>query len=146
MTENELRHYGVRGMKWGVRRYQKNDGTLTSAGKKRYSATKSDEIVYGKKSAQRIADRRNKGDSRKKAVAKEIGRKAATSAAISVASSLGIYALTSGKAGKMLSAGKKVVDSYMNVSVLDSSGKVLTRYHENVKVGEAAVAALLKRS
>jgi len=30
----ELRHYGVPGMRWGVRRYQKKDGTLTSAGKK----------------------------------------------------------------------------------------------------------------
>lgn len=34
---DRLLHYGVKGMKWGVRRYQKKDGTLTSAGKKRYS-------------------------------------------------------------------------------------------------------------
>ena len=29
-------HYGILGMKWGVRRYRNNDGSLTSAGKKRY--------------------------------------------------------------------------------------------------------------
>lgn len=32
---NELCHYGVKGMKWGVRRYQNRDGSLTSEGRKR---------------------------------------------------------------------------------------------------------------
>ena len=32
---NELYHHGVKGQRWGFRRYQNKDGTLTSAGKKR---------------------------------------------------------------------------------------------------------------
>ena len=33
---SDLRHHGIKGMKWGVRRYQNKDGSLTPAGKKRY--------------------------------------------------------------------------------------------------------------
>lgn len=35
MTSNELYHHGIKGMKWGVRRYQNKDGTLTKAGRKK---------------------------------------------------------------------------------------------------------------
>lgn len=36
MENKELQHHGIPGMKWGIRRYQNKDGSLTAAGKKRY--------------------------------------------------------------------------------------------------------------
>ena len=35
-----IAHHGIKGQKWGVRRYQNPDGTLTEAGKRRYSLDK----------------------------------------------------------------------------------------------------------
>lgn len=34
---NTLQHHGIKGMKWGIRRYQNKDGSLTPEGRKRYS-------------------------------------------------------------------------------------------------------------
>lgn len=52
MDKNQLTHWGVMGMKWGRRRYQNPDGSLTPEGKRRYAYKQmslSEKIAYKKK-------------------------------------------------------------------------------------------------
>ena len=41
--DDELYHHGIKGMKWGIRRYQNKDGSLTDAGRQRLGLNKYDE-------------------------------------------------------------------------------------------------------
>lgn len=45
---NELYHHGIKGQKWGVRRYQNRDGTLTKAGKRQLQKQNRREIEAAK--------------------------------------------------------------------------------------------------
>lgn len=44
----EIYHWGIKGMKWGVRRYQNKDGTLTPAGIRRYAKQDAEEYANAK--------------------------------------------------------------------------------------------------
>lgn len=87
MDEKELLHWGIKGMKWGVRRYQNKDGTLTPAGKKRYNAEmerlKNEEKILKNKEATRaklakLETKQKEIDERKKALEGKSNSKSVT--------------------------------------------------------------------
>ena len=58
MENNSLSHWGIKGMKWGRRRYQNPDGSLTPEGKKRYDDPHEDyRRAHDKKSVKQMSDR-----------------------------------------------------------------------------------------
>lgn len=67
---DELTHWGVKGMRWGIRRYQNKDGTLTDAGKKRLAkesaALKKEEQII--KNRKRTKAKIDKLEARRKAL------------------------------------------------------------------------------
>lgn len=60
--EYELYHYGTKGMRWGVRRYQNADGSLTEAGQKRLDKYKSKELnkIVDKYKVEKLTEKRDK--------------------------------------------------------------------------------------
>lgn len=58
IKEDELYHHGIKGQKWGVRRFQNPDGTLTAAGKRRaYKNLSRGSVDYGKTLSKSQKDR-----------------------------------------------------------------------------------------
>lgn len=76
MENVELQHHGTKGMKWGIRRYQNSDGSLTPAGKKRYGIIGSiKERSAAKKKQKQRAEALEKAREAKKTKAEEVAEK-----------------------------------------------------------------------
>ncbi len=75
MDNTELIHHGIKGQKWGVRRYQNKDGTRTAAGKKREKALNADSQVKAQRKAE-VKSRRTMIDDEARAMSdKELQQK-----------------------------------------------------------------------
>lgn len=100
MNETWLAHHGIKGQKWGVRRFENKDGSLTEAGKKRYSKANDE---------QEDNEQTNK---------KKIAKKIAIGAAFVAGTGLAIYGgfkLKDYYKGKKTPASNKVLDDLFDI-------------------------------
>lgn len=110
MQEISLNHHGVKGMKWGVRRFQKKDGSLTSAGKKRYASSSPKKV--SKPSSESKQEKKTVKDLSDEELRKRITR-------------LQLEKQYKDLQPQKISAGKKFVDSVIIPAVNESAKNVL---------------------
>lgn len=77
MSDNKLYHHGVKGQKWGIRRYQNKNGSLTALGEKRMArlnARKTADDLKAKRKERKLAEEKAKQDMKQDALDRESAR------------------------------------------------------------------------
>lgn len=118
---DELYHWGIKGQKWGVRRYQNKDGSLTAEGKKRYQQNDHPDYTHAheKKSVRELSDselnakinRLQKEKQYESLIAKPDRIKQAIGIAGTAATALGTINTLYNNYGAVTKIGKNIVDS-----------------------------------
>ena len=131
MEKDSLMHFGIKGMRWGVRRYQNKDGSLTPAGKVRYSENYSeqqrirDRKLYGERAVQRINKRMLNGEGIQSARHNEVVRKERISSGKQIAKNVTKGALVIGGAAAVATVlqkkgiGDKIAQGIMTEQIIN---------------------------
>lgn len=123
-----LAHHGIKGQRWGVRRYQNEDGTLTEAGRKKYSKKARKAELKGK-----IHEGRAAGHERAGSVLKYLGGASAGTTAYFIASLAGASVPVAGAALGASYVGGKMAYSAMYNAAKKHELKLANRKYEEAK-------------
>lgn len=142
--DSKLYHSGVKGMKWGIRRYQNADGTLTEEGRARYGANSYQEMSPSQR-ANFDKDMTTRSDKLKRNTAIGVGL-AATAAS---AAGLAWYLTKRKEHGKRVLAGKKAAETrkaFETIRVKDVNAALLHTGSDSVaKILGKGFTATFKR-
>lgn len=149
--EYELYHHGVKGQKWGVRRYQKKDGSLTPLGKMKYRTDKDFKRSYDRNEALKKA-RQAKAEKRQhEAERAQVVRSGSASELLKYKGELSPQEMNAAWqriqwengmkqiADKEVSAGKSKVDKVVDTigDLTDKSQKVIKAYNTVANINNA---------
>lgn len=127
MNSNELMHHGIHGMRWGVRRYQNKDGSLTAAGRKRINQLDSEyQRLTGKKLSESSESNTVKKTSAKPKKISEMTNEEIQEKINRITLEQNLKSLTP----KKISAGKRFTETVMNDVITPAAtdvGKQLAR-------------------
>ena len=127
MNSNELMHHGIHGMRWGVRRYQNKDGSLTAAGRKRINQLDSEyQRLTGEKLSKTSADVKKTESKPKRKSISEMTNEEIQEKINRITLEQNLKSLTP----KKISAGKRFTETVMNDVITPAAtdvGKQLAR-------------------
>lgn len=124
---DELFHHGIKGQKWGIRRYQNSDGTLTAEGQRRYGAGE-----VGIKNFQAAQAKRER--------VKSVAKKVAVGTAIVGAGVLSAVLLNN-YGGAVRSAATNLGRAYISQLGLSSVSSKSKNFARNVALGYKALTS-----
>lgn len=129
----ELYHHGIKGMRWGIRRFQKKDGSLTNIGKKRYDDSESFNIKTKTKHRIKLEQKYIKGGLSKKDAEIAADKRIKKEKIIAAAATITVAAATAYVVNKHL---KEKCDSIIKsgktlqrIEMQDTGGKLYDQFY-----------------